>query len=112
MLTQDGRVRRRLTEDYAGLEQEFVVEVEGRIADGALQRLMQARGAQPACKVSWQNEFRLRFAIKNVRPGQLRDMCATVGLRATAVRRLRIGRIALSRMPEGAWRFLQVSERF
>ena len=111
VLTQDGRVRRRLTEDYASLEQEFVVDVDGQVADGALERLMRA---QPpgACKISWQNEVRLRFAIKNVRPGQLADLCMSVGLRATAIRRLRIGRVALSKMPEGAWRYLPVGERF
>ena len=116
VLTQDGRVWRRLTEDLDGIEQEFVVEVTGTLPIYGLGRLkhgLQFDGRSlPPCKVSWQNETRLRFAIKGVRPGQLRDMCAQVGLGVVSIRRLRIGRIALSKMPVGAWRYLPVNERF
>ena len=66
----------------------------------------------PPCKVSWQNEVRLRFAIKAVEPGQLRHMCAQVGLDVVAIRRLRIGRVSLCKMPAPEWRYLPVSERF
>ena len=116
VLTQDGRVRRRLTEDYALIEQEFVVEVTGNLAPYGMARLasgMHYLGkALPPCKVSWQSETRLRFAIKAVQPGQLRHMCREVGLDVVSIRRLRIGRIALSRMPVGEWRYLPVGERF
>jgi 23S rRNA pseudouridine2604 synthase len=116
VLTQDGRVWRRLTEDAAQIEQEFVVEVSGDIAPYGLRRLnhgLRYRGRElPPCKVSWQNEFRLRFAIKDVQPGQIRDMCAQVGLQVVAMRRLRIGRVPLGKMPAGEWRYLPVGERF
>ena len=116
VLTQDGRVWRRLSEDYAQIEQEFVVEVAGTLAPYGLRKLAhglsyQGRPLQP-CKVSWQNETRLRFAIKNVQPGQLRHMCGEVGLQVVSTRRLRIGRISLSKMPAGEWRYLPVGERF
>jgi 23S rRNA pseudouridine2604 synthase len=62
--------------------------------------------------VSWQNEFRLRFAIRAVRPGQIRDMCAQVGLQVTAMRRLRIGRFSLGKLPLGEWRYLPAGEKF
>jgi 23S rRNA pseudouridine2604 synthase len=55
--------------------------------------------------------MRLRFAIKGVQPGQLQHMCAQVGLKATAIKRLRIGRVSLSKMPVGNWRYLPTSER-
>jgi 23S rRNA pseudouridine2604 synthase len=116
VLTQDGRVRRRLTEDYASIEQEFVVEVAGDLAPYGMHRLAHGltyRGRTlPPCKVSWQNEIRLRFAIKDVQPGQLRHMCKAVGLDVVAIRRLRIGRVALSKMPVGEWRYLPVAQRF
>jgi 23S rRNA pseudouridine2604 synthase len=116
VLTQDGRVWRRLTEDAAQIEQEFVVETTGDIAPYGLHRLNQGlsyRGRQlPPCKVSWQNEFRLRFAIKDVQPGQIRDMCAQVGLQVVAMRRLRIGKVSLAKMPAGEWRYLPAGERF
>ena len=116
VLTQDWRVRRHLLETGPSLEQEFMVDVEGGPSPWAMSRLTQGlihegRSLQP-CKVSWQSEQRLRFAIKDVRPGQLQHMCNEVGLRATQVRRLRIGRIGLSKMPEGQWRYLAPGQRF
>lgn len=116
VLSQDGRVVRRLTEDYASIEQEFIVEVDGTLPPYGLARL--ARGssyqgrALPPCKVSWQNEIRLRFAIKDVRPGQLRHMSTDAGLGVVAMRRIRIGRVALAKMAVGTWRHLPVGERF
>ena len=121
VLTQDGRVKRRLTEDAGLIEHEYVVEVSGDIAPYGLGRLgvgLQVDGRTlPPCKVSWQSENRLRFAIKDVHDGQLREMCAQVGLGVLSIRRLRIGRVALGKgaegaMPPGAWRYLPVGERF
>jgi len=116
VLSQDGRVWRRLSEDADLIEQEFVVEVSGELAPYGLPRLcdgMLYQGrALPRAKVSWQNEDNLRFAIKAVRPGQLRHMCAQVGLEVLSIRRIRIGRIPLSKMPVGEWRYLPVGEKF
>ena len=116
VLTQDGRVWRRLTEDGDEIEQEFVVEVSGEIAPYGLRKLnhgLHYNGrALPPCKVSWQNEIRLRFALKGVQGGQLRDMCKQVGLDVVAIRRLRIGKVSLAKMPVGTWRYLPVGERF
>ena len=116
VLTQDGRVWRRLNEDRDSIEQEFVVEVSGEIAPYGLQKLRHGLHyggrALPPCKVSWQNEIRLRFAIKGVQGGQLDHVCAQVGLDVVAIRRIRIGKVPLARMPVGTWRYLPVGERF
>jgi len=121
VFTQDGRIFRRLTEDADQIEHEYVVEVAGQIAPDGLARLnhgLRCNGrALPPCKVSWQSESRLRFAIKAARPGQLRDMCGQVGLQVLEIRRLRIGKVALGKgpngaMPPGQWRYLPVGERF
>ncbi len=116
VLTQDGRVWRRLDEDADLIEHEYIVETSGQIAPYGLRRLnhgLRYRGGELLpCKVSWQNEIRLRFAIKAVRPGQLRDMCAQVGLEVVAIRRIRIGKVPLAKMPVGQWRYLPVGERF
>lgn len=116
VLSQDGRVRRRLSKDGDQIEQEFVVEVSGDIAPYGLSKLKHGLHyggrALPPCKVSWQNETRLRFAIKGTQSGQLRDMCAQVGLEVVAIRRIRIGRIPLLKMPVGTWRYLPAGERF
>lgn len=116
VLSQDGRAWRRLTEDYAQIEQEFVVETRGSTDPYTLSRIghvatYQGRGLAP-CKVSWQNEVRLRFAIKDVQPGELRHRCREGGLDVVSIRRLRIGRVALAKMPVGQWRYLPVGTRF
>ncbi len=116
VLTQDGRVWRRLTEDGDDIEQEYVVEVAGDIAPYGLRRLNHGLSyggrVLPPCKVSWQNEIRLRFALKGVQGGQLRDMCAQVGLDVVAIRRIRIGKVPLAKLPVGMWRYLPAGERF
>lgn len=116
VLSQDGRVWRRLSEDYAQIEQEFVVEVRGETGPYTLSRIghvstYQGVGLAP-CKVSWQNEVRLRFAIKNVQPGELRHRCREGGLDVVSIRRLRIGRVALGKVPVGQWRYLPAGVRF
>ena len=116
VFTQDRRVARRFTEDAQTLEHECIVQVSGEIAEGGLQRLCHGLRLEgkplPPIKVSWQSEQRLRFALKGIAPAQVAAMCAAVGLQATALKRIRIGRIPLTRVPEGQWRYLQGWERF
>lgn len=121
VLTQDGRVWRRLTEDADEIEHEYLVEVAGELAPYGMARMrhgLEYRGrALPPCAVSWQNENRLRIAIKGAREGQLRWMCGQAGLEVVSIRRLRIGRIGTGKgpngaMPPGAWRYLPVGGKF
>ncbi|MEA9586766.1 rRNA pseudouridine synthase [Xanthomonas sp. WHRI 10064A] len=116
VLSQDGRVLRRLTADASSIEQEFLVEVRGELRPYGMARLAHGLVYQqrslPSCKVSWQNEERLRFAIKHVQPGQLRYMCGEVGLDVVSIRRLRVGRVSLGKLAIGQWRYLPSGERF
>ncbi|MCD0259960.1 rRNA pseudouridine synthase [Xanthomonas melonis] len=116
VLSQDGRVLRRLTEDANSIEQEYVVDVRGELRPYGMARLTQGLTYQerrlPPCKVSWQSEQRLRFAIKQVQPGQLRHMCSEVGLEVVGIRRLRVGRVSLGKLAPGHWRYLPAGERF
>lgn len=116
VLSQDWRVTRKLVEDGARVEQEYVAEVTGAIADDGLSRLnasmrVQGRATVPL-KASWQSEARLRLAGKDVRPGQVAAMCTEVGLTVKSLRRLRIGRVAVGQLPAGRWRYLHETERF
>src|SRR3546814_16513132 len=83
VLTQDGRVWRRLTEDRDEIEQEYIVEVSGEIATYGLRKLNHGLHyggrAFPPCKVSWPNEHRLRLALKGVHGGQTREQGAQGG---------------------------------
>ena len=116
VLSQDLRVIRKLTEDAALVEQELIAEVRGEIAPDGLSRLchgLQHKGQRlPPARVSWQSETRLRFAVKGIAPEWVEWMCAQVGLELLALRRLRIGRIAMAGLPSGQWRFLPLGDRF
>jgi 23S rRNA pseudouridine2604 synthase len=110
VFSQDWRVTRKLVDDGDRIEHEYVAEVSGAIMDNGLARL-NAGGAFPL-KASWQSEGRLRFAGKGIEAGRIADLCAGVGLTVTSLRRLRIGRVALSGLPVGQWRYLGEFERF
>ncbi|GAB1231661.1 rRNA pseudouridine synthase [Ferrigenium sp. UT4] len=116
VFSQDGRITRKLGADAGSIEQEYVVETAGALdADGLklLNHGLSFNGKPlPPAKVSWQNETRLRFALKGVQTGQIAHMCQAVGLQIVSLKRLRIGRISLSKLPAGQWRYLMPSERF
>ncbi len=119
VFTQDWRVTRKLREDARLLEHEVVVEVSGEIKPGGLERLNRIDhgftfrgGLLPPAKVSWQSEARLRFALKGEVPGQITYMCESVGLKITAMKRLRVGRLSVSQLEPGQWRYLMPYERF
>ncbi|MFT5644525.1 MAG: 23S rRNA pseudouridine2604 synthase [Janthinobacterium sp.] len=116
IFTQDFRVARKLVDEQERVEQEFIVEVSGAIATGGLALLNHGLpfNGKPLApiKVSWQNETRLRFALKGVQPGQIVHMCKMVGLTVVAMKRLRIGRISMAGLPVGQWRYLLGYERF
>ncbi|MDP1558278.1 MAG: rRNA pseudouridine synthase [Nitrosomonas sp.] len=116
VLTQDWRIIRKLTEDAATIEQEYVVEVAGGLSAEGLKLLnhgIKFNGRELApTKVSWQNETRLRFALKGVTPGQIAHMCLKVELALLSMKRIRIGRVAMAKLPPGQWRYLMPHERF
>ncbi|MEJ8836804.1 RNA pseudouridine synthase [Ramlibacter sp. AN1133] len=116
VFSQDGRIQRKLREDAHLIEQELVAEVSGAIAPGGLPRLchglvFEGRALPPA-RVSWQSEARLRFAVKGISPEIVPWMCAQVGLKLTALKRIRIGRVPMAGLPPGQWRYLAPGERF
>ena len=119
VFTDDWRVARKLREDANVMEHEVLVEVSGSIKPGGLERLNRIDHGftfngvlLPPAKVSWQSEARLRFALKGERAGQVAYFCESVGLTVEAMKRIRIGRVPLSGLQPGQWRFLLPQERF
>lgn len=115
VFTQDWRVSRKLTEDIDRIEQEFVVEVSGTLKENGLALLNHGLSfnnyAMPPIKVSWQSEQRLRFAFKRMSASRIEPMCHAVGLKVLAMKCLRVGRIPLSKLPPGQWRYLASDDR-
>jgi len=116
VFTQDWHVARKLGDDADSVEHEVIVEVAGELIPHGLKRLNHGlifNGRPlPPCKVSWQNETRLRFAIKAACLGQIAHMCERVGLEVLSMKRIRIGRVPMAQLPVGQWRYLRRDERF
>ena len=118
--TQDWRVQRKLSEDLMFMENELIVEVRGEVSEQALRilnRELDAKGQPlPPTKVSLNStspdSSKLRFAIKGAHPGLVAYRCDQAQLEMVAMRRIRLGRVALSDLPVGQWRFLAPGEKF
>lgn len=116
VLSQDWRISRKLIEDAARVEQEYIVEVKGALDEQGLALLNHGLSwnGKPLApmKVSWQNENRLRFALKDCQRGLIAHLCQKVGLTVVSMKRIRIGRVPMSSLPVGQWRYLLGYERF
>ncbi len=120
VFTQDWRTTRKLSEDLGSMEHELIVDVTGEVQPEQLQRIARAlndeRNPLPQVKFSVNSSSpelsKLRFAIKGSHPGLVAYLCGKAGLEIQAMRRIRLGRLALTDLPEGQWRFLSVYEKF
>jgi len=116
VLTQDGRIAKQLIGENSGIEKEYLVRVEGRLAASGLAQLnfgLRLDGAAlKRAEVSWQNRDQLRFILREGRKRQIRRMCELVGLKVTGLKRVRIGNIVLGELPSAQWRYLRSDERF
>ena len=116
VLTQDGRIARQLVGQDRAIEKEYLVRVEGRLAERDLARLnhglsLDGAALKPA-RVEWQNRDQLRFVLQEGKKRQIRRMCELVGLTVTGLKRVRIGRVRLGELPVGQWRYLKPDEHF
>lgn len=120
VLTQDGRVAKRLIGEDSEVEKEYLVRVRhtqpGRLPDDKLKLLnhglsLDGKKLRPA-KVQWQNDDQLRFVLKEGKKRQIRRMCEAVGLKVLGLKRVRIGRVQLGDLPPGQWRYLRPDEQF
>jgi 23S rRNA pseudouridine2604 synthase len=120
VFTQDWRVARKLDEDAALLEHEFMVHVAGEITSQSLlpieRALKRHEPPLPATKVSvsssGEGRSSLRFAVKGSQPGLIAFLCDLAELKILAIKRQRIGRVAMAQLPQGQWRYLLAHERF
>jgi 23S rRNA pseudouridine2604 synthase len=136
VLTQDGRVARTLIGEDSGVEKEYLVRVvwapnglndlkgAGVVAQDVqavfpaeqLARLrhglsLDDQPLKPA-QVDWLNPEQLRFVLTEGKKRQIRRMCEAVGLHVVGLKRVRIGRVVLGKLPPGQWRYLGADEAF
>ena len=119
VLTQDGRIAKRLIGEDRAVEKEYLVRVRPRgpvPLAAAVDRLrhgleLDGKPLLPA-RVSWANEDQLRIVLREGRKRQIRRMCDAVGFEVLGLRRVRIGSVVLGKLPPGQWRLLRADERF
>lgn len=116
VLTQDGRVAKKLIGEDSQSEKEYLVRVSGEMIKGGL-RLLQfglELDGKPL-KQAWVkqlNEDQLHFILREGKKRQIRRMCELVGLTVVGLKRVRIGKVKLGDLPLGQWRFLRPDESF
>ncbi len=116
VFTQDGRIARQLIGEDSDIEKEYLVRVLGELIPNGIKLLnhgleLDGKKLKPA-HVEWLNNDQLRFVLKEGRKRQVRRMCELVGLHATSLKRVRIGKVMLGDLPDGKWRFLRPDETF
>lgn len=123
VFTQSPGVARKLAESAADLEHEWLLDLpagaplpEADARDATLRSFAQAMSFDgrrlPPARASWQSDRRLRLALKGCLPGQVGFLIERAGLPVASARRQRLGRVALTGLDAGQWRYLLPTERF
>lgn len=123
VLTQDGRVAKRIIGETSDVDKEYIVRVSNE--DGSVPPRLSEKGlallnhgleldgkALIPAKVEWMNEDELRFVLQEGKKRQIRRMCELVGLKVTRLKRVRVGGVSLGALPLGMWRYLGENEKF
>ena len=125
VLTQDGRIAKRLIGGHSEVEKEYLVrvtygetttEIDKNFPPESLDLLRHGLELddvplKPA-KVSWQNGEQLRIVLREGKKRQIRRMCELVGLEVVGLKRVRMGSVPLGALPPGQWRYLAHDESF
>lgn len=119
IFTQDGRLAKKIIGENSSVEKEYVVRVrylgpERTLPPEKLKLLnfgLSIDGEKlKRAQVDWINEDQLRFILNEGKKRQIRKMCEQVGLEIKGLKRVRVGKLVLGKLPEGQWRFLEDGE--
>ncbi len=116
VFTQDGVLAKTLIGPDSQMEKEYLVRVEGYVTDDALDEIrrgleLDGRRLKPV-ELDVLEPQLLRMILVEGKKRQIRRMCELVGLRVVYLKRVRIGNVCLSDLPEGKWRYLRADESF
>lgn len=119
IFTQDGRLAKKIIGENSEIEKEYIVRVqyhgpEGKLPEEKLKLLnfgLSIDGEKlKRAVVEWINDDQLRFILKQGKKRQIRKMCEMVDLEVKGLKRVRVGKLNLGKLPEGRWRFLEEDE--
>jgi 23S rRNA pseudouridine2605 synthase len=118
VMTNDGDLAQLLTHPRHGVEKEYLAEVDGTPAPGALRRLREGvvldDGVTQPARVQLVQQrgggSALSITIHEGRKRQVRRMCEAVGHPVRRLVRVRIGPVADRALRPGTWRVLTPAE--
>jgi 23S rRNA pseudouridine2605 synthase/23S rRNA pseudouridine2604 synthase len=115
ILTNDGSLHHRLSHPSFDHEKEYDVTVSKPITDGSLRNIasglpMMGSKTRPA-EIRRISSRRFRIILKEGRNRQIRRMVRKVGSRVIRLKRIRVSKVKLGRLAEGAWRHLTEKEK-
>jgi len=114
IVTNDGELTHRLTHPSYGVPKEYLVQVEGEPAPGAVRRLREGvdldDGPTAPARVAVVAPSLLRMVIHEGRNRQIRRMCEAVGHPVVRLVRTRIGPLADPSLAPGSYRPLTFDE--
>lgn len=123
IFTQDGRLAKKIIGENSEIEKEYIVRVKYQNKENPQNHFPQDQlkllnyGLEldgeklKRATVEWINEDQLRFILKEGKKRQIRRMCEAVGLSVHGLKRVRVGKLKLGKLPEGQWRFLEADEK-
>ena len=114
LFTQDGRLAKKLIGENSEIEKEYLVRFNGNLSEAKLKKLRSGLELDgkllKEASVESINADQLRFVLKEGKKRQIRRMMELVDLQVTGLKRVRIGNLRLSKLPEGKWRFVEPQE--
>ena len=114
LLTNDGDLAQKISHPSHGVDKEYLAEVKGIPARGALRQLRDGidleDGRTAPAKVSAVGDSALRIVIHEGRNRQVRRMCEAVGHPVQRLVRTRIGPLTDRKLAPGEWRELTQAE--
>lgn len=116
VLTQDGRISKKLIAPDSNIEKEYLIRVDQKVQERQIEQLrsgMSLDGKRlKRAEINQLDDRYFRMVLTEGKKRQIRRMCEQVGLRVLALKRVRIGSVRLGSLPLGRWRFLAKNETF
>ena len=114
LVTNDGDLTHRLTHPSHGVEKEYLVKVQTKIARGGLRRLREGieldDGLTSPARVSQLQDGVVRIVIHEGKNRQVRRMFEMIGHPVERLIRTRIGNLVDHALQSGQWRELTTME--
>ncbi len=114
LYSQSGVLAKKIIGKDTLIDKEYEINVTGEISEEALRKLrfgLILDGIKlKHAKITKISNTKMIFILNQGRKRQIRRMCELVGLRATRVHRIRIGKLKINDLPEGKWTLVKAKD--